>query len=76
MSGVNGRRRVVVTGLGGITPVGNTIEETWKNIRAGKSGVSRIEEIDVPEGTPNIAGQVKGTPAPLSSTATPDDESD
>jgi 3-oxoacyl-[acyl-carrier-protein] synthase II len=60
MSGSNGRRRVVVTGLGGITPVGNTIEETWKNIRAGKSGVSRIEEIDVPEGTPNIAGQVKG----------------
>jgi 3-oxoacyl-[acyl-carrier-protein] synthase II len=60
MSGLNGRRRVVVTGLGGITPVGNTIEETWKNIGAGKSGVSRIEEIDVPEGTPNIAGQVKG----------------
>jgi 3-oxoacyl-[acyl-carrier-protein] synthase II len=60
MSGSNGRRRVVVTGLGGITPVGNTIEDTWKNIRAGKSGVSRIEEIDVPEGTPNIAGQVKG----------------
>jgi 3-oxoacyl-[acyl-carrier-protein] synthase II len=60
MSTHNGRRRVVVTGLGGVTPVGSTIEETWKNIRAGKSGVSRVEDLDVPEGTPNIAGQVKG----------------
>ena len=59
MSETNGRRRVVITGLGGITPCGNTIEETWTNIRAGKSGVSRVEEFEVPEGTPNIAGQVK-----------------
>ena len=60
MSTANGRRRVVITGLGGITPCGNTIDETWEGIRSGRSGVSRIDEFVVPEGTPNIAGQVKG----------------
>ena len=49
MSTQNGRRRVVVTGLGAVTPCGNTMEETWKNIRAGQSGVSRVEEFEVPE---------------------------
>ena len=50
MSTANGRRRVVITGIGGITPCGNTIDETWENIRSGRSGVSRIERIEVPEG--------------------------
>ena len=59
MSTQNGRRRVVITGLGGITPCGNTIEDTWTNVRSGRSGVSRIDRIEVPEGTPDIAGQVK-----------------
>ena len=45
MSTANGRRRVVITGLGGITPCGNTMDETWEGIRSGRSGVSRIERV-------------------------------
>ena len=40
-------RRVVVTGLGMVSPVGHTVEETWKNIVAGKSGVAPIDTFDV-----------------------------
>ncbi len=39
-------RRVVVTGLGLVTPVGNTVDESWKNIKAGVSGVRPIEDFD------------------------------
>lgn len=39
-------RRVVVTGLGLVTPVGNTVEESWENILAGKSGIAPIEHFD------------------------------
>src|SRR6185312_4566257 len=55
----NGRRRVVITGMGAVTPNGLTMAETWASIRAGKSGVGRVEGFDMPEGTVNIAGQVK-----------------
>ncbi len=40
-------RRVVVTGLGMVTPVGNTVQETWQNILAGKSGAATIDAFDV-----------------------------
>src|SRR5690554_3043050 len=40
------RRRVVVTGLGLVTPVGNTVEESWSNIKAGKSGIAPIEHFN------------------------------
>ncbi len=56
------RRRVVVTGLGIISPVGNTVAETWRNILAGKSGIARIQAFDPDEwgvGS-KIAGEVKG----------------
>src|SRR6185312_7827884 len=56
----NGRRRVVITGMGAVTPNGLTMADTWASIRAGKSGVGRVEGFDMPEGTVNIAGQVKG----------------
>ncbi len=39
-------RRIVVTGLGLVTPVGHTVDETWKNIVAGRSGVSEIDKFD------------------------------
>ena len=53
------RRRVVVTGLGLISPVGNTVEEGWANIIAGRSGITRISRFD-PTGFPSqIAGEVK-----------------
>jgi 3-oxoacyl-[acyl-carrier-protein] synthase II len=53
-------RRVVVTGLGTVNPLGNTVEEFWKNTRAGQSGIARISRFD-PEPFPcRIAGEVKG----------------
>jgi 3-oxoacyl-[acyl-carrier-protein] synthase II len=55
-----GRRRVVISGMGAVTPCGLTMPDSWANIRAGRSGVSRIEGFEMPEGTVNIAGQVKG----------------
>src|SRR5262245_34340329 len=53
-------RRVVVTGLGAVTPVGNSAPETWENLLAGKSGVGRITLFDASEYAINIAGEVKG----------------
>ncbi len=54
------RRRVVVTGLGIISPVGNTIAEAWAGILAGKSGITRINRFDPSRLTCQIAGEVKG----------------
>ena len=54
------RRRVVVTGLGCISPVGNTVSESWANILAGKSGIDRITKFDASNFTCQIAGEVKG----------------
>ena len=39
-------KRVVVTGIGAVTPVGNTAEETWANLLAGKSGAAPITHFD------------------------------
>ena len=36
------KRRVVITGMGAITPLGNSVEETWAGIKAGKSGIGPI----------------------------------
>ncbi len=52
------KRRVVITGLGMVSPVGVTVEETWKNILAGKSGVRRVTDIDVTDHPVQIAAQV------------------
>jgi 3-oxoacyl-[acyl-carrier-protein] synthase II len=54
------RRRVVVTGLGIISPVGNGVPEAWKNILAGASGITRITRFDTSAFTSQIAGEVKG----------------
>jgi 3-oxoacyl-[acyl-carrier-protein] synthase II len=54
------KRRVVVTGLGAITPVGIGVAETWQNIVAGKSGISRITKFDPSAFACQIAGEVKG----------------
>lgn len=56
------RRRVVVTGLGGITPLANTMEETWQRLLAGESGISRIEHWDTSDYAVKIAGEIKATP--------------
>ncbi|BAN35353.1 beta-ketoacyl synthase [Sulfuricella denitrificans skB26] len=54
------KRRVVITGLGIISPVGNTVEQAWSNILAGKSGISRITRFDPTAFSSQIAGEVKG----------------
>ena len=54
------RRRVVVTGLGIISPVGNGVPEAWKNVLAGASGITRITRFDPSPLSSQIAGEVKG----------------
>jgi 3-oxoacyl-[acyl-carrier-protein] synthase II len=53
------RRRVVVTGLGAVTPVGNTRDEFWKRIVAGESGIAPITAFDASDFITRIAGEVK-----------------
>ncbi|NIF83987.1 beta-ketoacyl-ACP synthase II [Comamonas sp. Tr-654] len=54
------RRRVVVTGLGCISPVGNTVGEAWTNLLAGQSGIDLITKFDASNFSCKIAGEVKG----------------
>ena len=54
------RRRVVVTGLGLISPVGNTVAEGWANLVAGRSGIANITRFDASAFACKIAGEVKG----------------
>ena len=56
-------RRVVVTGMGMVTPLGSGVDHNWSQIIAGKSGISRIEGFDVSDISCQIAGQVPGTNA-------------
>ncbi|MCX7896591.1 MAG: beta-ketoacyl-ACP synthase II [Rhodocyclaceae bacterium] len=54
------RRRVVVTGLGAVSPVGNTVAEAWAAIVSGKSGIGPITRFDASNQKVRIAGEVKG----------------
>jgi 3-oxoacyl-[acyl-carrier-protein] synthase II len=54
------RRRVVVTGLGIISPVGNSIDAAWENILAGKSGIGPITNFDVADFPVRFAGEIRG----------------
>ena len=54
------KRRVVVTGLGIISPVGNTIPEAWDNLIAGRSGIARITRFDPELFASHMAGEVRG----------------
>ncbi len=54
------RRRVAVTGLGIVCPVGNTVEEAWSNLVAGKPGIGPITRFDAAAFACRIAGEVKG----------------
>jgi 3-oxoacyl-[acyl-carrier-protein] synthase II len=54
------RRRVVITGLGIVSPVGIGVPEAWSNILAGKSGIGRITRFDASSLPSQIAGEVKG----------------
>ncbi len=53
------KRRVVITGLGAVTPLGNDVATTWHNLIAGQSGISRITRFDASDVSSQIAGEVK-----------------
>ena len=53
------RRRVVITGLGLVTPVGNAVEESWRNILAGKSGIAPISHFDASDLPVRFCGAIK-----------------
>jgi 3-oxoacyl-[acyl-carrier-protein] synthase II len=54
------RRRVVVTGLGIVSPVGNSVPEAWQNVLEGRSGITRVTRFDPSRLSSQIAGEVKG----------------
>lgn len=54
------KRRVVVTGLGAVTPIGNTAEEFWKNAKEGKVGIGEITRFDTSDYKVKLAAEVKG----------------
>ena len=53
-------RRVVITGLGAITPLGHDVDSTWAAIKAGRSGIGPITLFDAAGYETRIAGEVKG----------------
>ena len=53
------KRRVVITGMGAVTPVGNSIDEMWTSIRAGKSGIGLIQNFDSSKNSVKIGGEVR-----------------
>lgn len=55
-----GKRRVVITGLGIVSPVGNNLEQNWANITAGKSGITSVTHFDTTDYPSTIAGEVSG----------------
>ena len=53
-------KRVVVTGMGAITPIGNNVEEFWKSVKEGKCGINNITKFDTFEYEVKLAAEVKG----------------
>ena len=60
MSAKNGRRRVVVTGMGTVNPIAKTLEEYWDSLIEGRNGIANIEGFDNSRLTTKFAAQVKG----------------
>jgi 3-oxoacyl-[acyl-carrier-protein] synthase II len=54
------KKRVVITGMGAMTPLGNSVGETWAGIRAGRSGIGPIAKFDCSAFETKIAGEIKG----------------
>lgn len=53
------KRRVVITGLGTVNPLGNNLEDTWEGVKQGKCGIGPITQIDVTDHAVKLAGEVK-----------------
>ncbi|MFS0874353.1 beta-ketoacyl-ACP synthase II [Solibacillus isronensis] len=53
------KRRVVVTGIGAVTPVGNSAEQAWENVIAGKSGIGPLTRVDVSKFPVSVAAEVR-----------------
>lgn len=53
------KRRVVVTGLGAVTPIGNNVDEFWKSVKEGKCGIGPITRFDTSEYKVHLAAEVK-----------------
>jgi 3-oxoacyl-[acyl-carrier-protein] synthase II len=60
VSQLKGQRRVVITGLGLVSPVGNTVGDAWNNLLAGRSGIATITKFDHSNLPVHFAGEVKG----------------
>ena len=56
---LNGRRRVVITGMGAVSPLGNDFETTWENLTAGRSGADEIKQFDASEYPVHFACELK-----------------
>src|SRR5919204_5959854 len=57
---MNGRRRVVITGLGAVTPLGTDVESSWETLVAGRSGAAEITQFDSSRFSVHFACEVKG----------------
>lgn len=55
----NANRRVVVTGLGAVTPVGNSVSETWNSLVSGKNGIAPITLFDTSDFKAKLGAEVK-----------------
>jgi 3-oxoacyl-[acyl-carrier-protein] synthase II len=60
MTSQNGRRRVVITGMGAISPLGLTVDELWDNLVAGRSGVDWVTAVDPADYPVKVSAEVKG----------------
>ncbi|MXS84766.1 beta-ketoacyl-[acyl-carrier-protein] synthase II [Nitrosomonas sp. HPC101] len=54
------KRKIVITGLGIVSPIGNTVPAAWESVIAGKSGITQITRFDISDFSSKIAGEVKG----------------
>lgn len=52
-------RRVVITGLGAVTPIGNDVDTFWENLKAGKCGITKITKFDSTDFKAHVAAEVK-----------------
>jgi 3-oxoacyl-[acyl-carrier-protein] synthase II len=53
-------KRVVITGMGAVTPLGNTLDETWEGVKSGRNGIAAISKLDVSDQKSKMGAEVKG----------------